>query len=226
MNFYIDFDNTLYNTKALTAEMLDSIATYISQTQEIAKDDILLQLKAKFNRENIYNIFTLCEYFEEKYNIENQVLQHTIKQILINGYKYVYEDVPEFLENLKEHNHTLSILTAATGIDNIDYQGLKVYGSGITRYFNNIIITTEPKDELDLVYSNGVFIDDNPDELRNLCNTNARKVIRIKRPGAKYSNQIIRNSSNYDAQKYNIDEYTSLSEIKFNYEKKSEILCK
>ena len=216
MNFYIDFDNTLYNTKALTIDMLSSLAKYISEAKGENEEKILSHLKSKFNRKNIYNIFSLCEYFEVKYNMDVNELQLIIKQILENGDKYVYEDVPEFLECLKKDNK-LTILTAAAGKDNIDYQELKVCGSGITKYFNNIMITAESKDELNLNYSNGIFIDDNPNDLMKLYNAGAKTVIRIRRPEAKYSEHELGNLYNSYIQEYN-----SLSEIECKYKNRNE----
>ena len=206
MNFYIDFDNTLYNTKALTADMLEKLAIYISKTQNVNKEKLLEELKSKFNRKNIYNIFELCVFFENQYDIQNNQLQLMIKEILEDGNKYVYSDVIEFLEKLKNENYELFILTKAEGKDNIEYQKIKIEGSKIKQYFSgNPIITIKPKGELDLDYENGIFIDDNPKELKSLYSAKAKRVIRIKRPNAKYSNEELNISG--------IEEYTKLSDI-------------
>ena len=206
MNFYIDFDNTLYNTKALTADMLEKLAIYISKTQNVNKEKLLEELKSKFNRKNIYNIFELCIFFENQYDMQNNQLQLMIKEILEDGNKYVYSDVIEFLEKLKNENYELFILTKAEGKDNIEYQKIKIEGSKIKQYFSgNPIITIKPKGELDLDYENGIFIDDNPKELKSLYSAKAKRVIRIKRPNAKYSNEELNISG--------IEEYTKLSDI-------------
>ena len=206
MNFYIDFDNTLYNTKALTFDMLENLALYISKTQNVNKEDLLKELKSKFNRENIYNIFELCKYFENKYNMQNSQLQLVIIKTLENGSRYVYSDVDQFLEKLKGEDCNLFILTKADGEDNIEYQKMKIEGSEIKKYFSSDpIIITKPKGELELDYKNGIFIDDNPKELKSLYDAGAKRIIRIKRPNAKYSNEELNISE--------IEEYTELSDI-------------
>ena len=44
----------------------------------------------------------------------------------------------------------------------------KLMGSGITSYFDGIIITAEYKFLLDIDYTNGIFIDDDPRDLNGL----------------------------------------------------------
>ena len=51
MNFFIDFDHTLYNTPLLTEDMLKALALYMSQTLAKDLDDIYKMLKNKFKTE-------------------------------------------------------------------------------------------------------------------------------------------------------------------------------
>ena len=59
MNFFIDFDHTLYNTPLLTEDMLKALALYMSQTLAKDLDDIYKMLKNRFKRgtNNIYDIY-------------------------------------------------------------------------------------------------------------------------------------------------------------------------
>ena len=56
MNFFIDFDHTLYNVGNLSKDMLDALAQYISKKTEKKQEEILERLKEKFNRNGIYDI--------------------------------------------------------------------------------------------------------------------------------------------------------------------------
>ena len=58
MNFFIDFDHTLYNTPLLTRDMLSSLALYISKISAKDYNKILENLKEKFKR-GTNNIHTL-----------------------------------------------------------------------------------------------------------------------------------------------------------------------
>lgn len=201
-NWYLDFDSTLYDTSSLTTDMLETMALHIDK---LNKDIILKELKSLFNREHIYNIFNLCDYFEKKYSLKSNSLLNPVKEVIENGSKYVYEDVISFLNKLKEKNNTIQMLTSSTVKGNIEFQELKVKGSGISNYFDVITITAEPKYTLDLKYENGIFIDDNPEDLENLYKVNGKRIIRIKRKNGKYSNKTLNISK--------IEEYTTLSEI-------------
>lgn len=201
-NWYLDFDSTLYDTSSLTTDMLETMALHIDK---LNKDIILKELKNLFNREHIYNIFNLCDYFEKKYSLKSNSLLNPVKEVIKNGSKYVYEDVISFLNKLKEKNNTIQMLTSSTVKENMEFQELKVKGSGISNYFDVITITAEPKYTLDLKYENGIFIDDNPEDLENLYKVNGKRIIRIKRKNGKYSNKTLNISK--------IEEYTTLSEI-------------
>lgn len=201
-NWYLDFDSTLYDTSSLTTDMLETMALHIDK---LNKDIILKELKSLFNREHIYNIFNLCDYFEKKYSLKSNSLLNPVKEVIENGSKYVYEDVISFLNKLKEKNNTIQMLTSSTVKENMEFQELKVKGSGISNYFDVITITAEPKYTLDLKYENGIFIDDNPEDLENLYKVNGKRIIRIKRKNGKYSNKTLNISK--------IEEYTTLSEI-------------
>lgn len=201
-NWYIDFDSTLYDTTSLTNNMLETMAVHINKSN---KESILKELKSLFNKEHIYNIFKLCDYFEEKYSLKSNSLLIPVKEIILNGSKYVYKDVISFLEKLKNNKININMLTYSMSKENMEYQELKIYGSGISGYFDSVIITSIPKHTLGLKYKDGTFIDDSPEDLTNLYNSKGKRIIRIKRENGKYSDKLLNISK--------IEEYTTLSEI-------------
>ena len=200
-NWYIDFDSTLYNTSALKKDMLEAMALNIDSSK---KESIIQEIDSMFKPQKIYNIFNLCNYYENKYNLKKNILVKPIKEIILNGSKYVFNDVIPFLEKLR-NNNTISMLTWSTLRENMEFQNLKIIGSGISNYFDTIIITAFPKHTLELNYKTGIFVDDNPNELENLHKISRGRVIRIKRKSNKYS-KIPLNIPN-------IEEYSTLSEI-------------
>ena len=83
--------------------------------------------------------------------------------------------------------------------DSLEYQSIKVAGSKLADFFDALYITSLPKYNLDIDYTNGVFIDDNPEDLLGLYSKNAKQVIRLRRKENKYS---VKDLDNTDIKEY------------------------
>ena len=187
MDIYVDFDNTLYSTTKLKDEMLTKIAeSCCAEKNELSFESVLFECKTMFCREKIYNIYELCKFFAQKYDINCEILIKEIDNILQNGGRFVYNDSQTFLKKLKEIGEKIILLTR-TDKGNLEYQKKKVLGSGLKEYFDDIIYTTIGKSKLNLDYENSIFFDDNPTELTELCEANAKLVVRVKREDCQYS---------------------------------------
>lgn len=203
MNYYIDFDNTLYNTPLLIEKMLQSIAKSITNQKKLNKETLLSECKSMFNREHIYNIYELAKYFSNKYNLELLPIIDNLNNVILNGKDFVFKDTIPFLEKLKQANHNLYLLTYCK--ESLQFQSAKISGSQISDLFDALYITSYPKYNLDIDYSNGIFIDDNPVDLLGLYSKNPKEVIRLRRKNNKYS---LKNIDDI-----NIKEYSNLGEI-------------
>lgn len=203
MNYYIDFDNTLYETTKLTKAMMTSIAKTISENSNFKFDEIIEDIESNFNS-TYGNIFEYGRIMAEKYNVDSSNVIKNINEVIFNGNVYVFEDSKRFLKKLKEGNYTINILTyIAKG--NQEYQLKKLFGSGISNNIDRIIVTSDLKYTLDIDYKNGIFIDDNPRDLKGLYEQNPQKVIRMRRKNNKYYSKEIEN--------INIEEYNSFDDI-------------
>ena len=185
MNYYLDFDSTLYDTPRLSKDMLAALAREINAKTNKNTEELQKELKAMFNRENIYNIYKLAKYFANKYNIDDRSLINKVESVIADGEKYVFDDTIEFLKALKERKHTLNILTYVAQED-LSYQLSKIKGSGLSEYFDNIIITSCLKFNLDLKYEEGAFFDDSPKDLQGLSSRNPKVLVRVNRKNNKY----------------------------------------
>lgn len=203
MIYYIDFDHTLYNPKSLTYDMLSKIASQISKEKNLNFENIFEECKSMFNRKNIYNIYKLCDYFAQKYSVNSALLKEEVNTAIQNGEKNVFEDSIPFLKNLKENNHKIYLLSYYEY--GLEYQTAKILGSKLTNYFDGLFITGTLKYNLDIDYTNGIFIDDKPDDLLGLYSKNPIEVIRIRRKNEKYSNKELNN--------LNIKDYELLTDI-------------
>jgi len=203
MNYYIDFDNTLYNTTLLTKKMLSSIANSIKEKTHLIFEDLYQECKGMFNREHIYNIYELAKYFSDKYNLDCSTVINNLNNIILDGSDLVFEDTVPFLKKLKEKGHKIYMLTYCK--DSLEYQSIKVAGSKLANFFDALYITSVQKYNLDIDYTNGIFIDDNPEDLLGLYSKNAKQVIRLRRKENKYSEKDLNNNE--------IKEYLNFDEI-------------
>lgn len=188
MNYYIDFDSTLYETTRLSNDMLMALVNELCKVANKSEEDMFAELKAMFNRENIYNIYKLAKYFANEYNLEEKFLVNVVEGVIADGEKYVYPDSIAFLKMVKEKGHTVNILTYVAQED-LTYQMSKLKGSGLSEYFDNVIITSSLKFNLDLKYEEGIFFDDNPKDLTGIASRNPKALIRVRRKNNKYSSK-------------------------------------
>lgn len=163
---YIDFDGTLFNNNKFISDCIKILDKY-----SIDKDIVIRNLNIK---NKIRDFRIVLKDISKEYNIDEKKLLNNYKKILNND--YLYDDAIEFLKELK-NKYELILLTYG----NNDYQLDKIKSTKIMKYFKNIIITQNNKNELDIDYTNSIFIDDNPDVLRGLMNKNCYKIIRLKR---------------------------------------------
>ena len=206
MKYYIDFDNTLFNTPKLTTTMLTLIANEVlKKHKSLCFDNVYSECSHMFNREHCYNIYDLASYFADKYSLDLSVLVKNLNSIMLDISDFLYEDTIPFLKRLKADGHTLYLLSHAD--KNLKYQTVKISGSGISDFFDAFYITSVPKYKLDLKYSDSIFIDDNPVDLLGLYSNNPAKVIRIRRSDNKYSSEEINNPD--------ILEFSSLADFKY-----------
>lgn len=203
MNYYIDFDNTLYETAKLTTLMLAAIGNKIGELTAKDAEPIIQDAKDNFNS-TLDNIFTHAEKMGKKYNVDEKLVVAAVKAVVDNGKEIVFEDAIRFLERLKEKGHKIFVLTYIPKT-NQEYQLKKLMGSGIMQYFDGIIVTAEYKFLLDIDYTNGIFIDDDPRDLNGLFEKKPIKVIRIRKPNNKRSKTDIDNKE--------IEEYVSFDDI-------------
>lgn len=208
MNYYFDFDNTIYETAKLTDLMLCSISKTISENSNQEYEELIKYVKENFNS-TVDNIFSFSSKVAEKFEVNSEILLNAVNKVVNNGRNIVFEDARRFIEKLKqneqEKQNKLYLLTY-THKGNEDYQLQKIIGADVLKYFDGLIVTTEYKFNLDLKYDDGVFFDDDPRDLNGLLDNNAYKVIRIR----KENNW----RSKIDMENPMVEEYSSFDDIK------------
>ena len=185
MNYYIDFDNTLYETSKLTILTLNKIVEMVLGNNIENKEERKAIIEG-FNSTK-GNLFTYAEEIANKYKANPKQVVESIKELIENTRELTYKDGESFLKKLKENGHKLILLTYIPSDKNQEFQMSKIIGSGLKEYFDEILITSEYKFTIDIDYKSGIFIDDNPRDLNGLYERNPIKVIKIRKKENKYS---------------------------------------
>ena len=187
MNFFIDFDHTLYNTPLLTNDMLNALAAYICQNTNENQENIFQLLKDKFKRgtNNIYDIYKLIEYFGNEYKYDINTATEIVNKVISNGQSYLFEDSIPFLKSLKKDNHKIYILSYNE--NEVYFQAIKIAGSGLLTYVDGVFPTTSIKGDIPFDFSKCIFIDDKPKDLISIYNNKPYKIFRIRRKNDTYS---------------------------------------
>jgi len=180
--YYIDFDNTLYETGRLTKEVLTTFAKIISVSKKINIEIVLDELKKSFNS-TVDNFESFANGLAAKYGINgNTLLLHLRKILVENGSTFTFPDGIRFLKRLNEAGEDVCLLTYVAQKKNLRQQALKLAGSGILPFVSGVQISHHYKYELYLDYKHSTFVDDDPRDLEGLYHAGARHLIRIKKP--------------------------------------------
>ena len=187
MNFFIDFDHTLYNTPLLTNDMLKALASYISKESNKDYNNIFENLKDKFKRgtNNIYDIYKLIEYFANEYNYNIEDATKIVNEVISKGKQYLFSDSIPFLKALKAQNHKVYILSYNE--NEVYFQTVKIAGSGLLPFVDGIFPTTSVKGNIPLDFSKCIFVDDKPKDLISIYQNQPFKIFRIRRKNYTYS---------------------------------------
>lgn len=180
MNYYLDFDYTLFDTYKFREELYKILEkngldrTYLAITPEM-----------KTNGQKLLNIKELFKSLSETKNISLNNFFQPLEDLYARCDELVYDDTVEFLNYLKSKNHKLHVLTWGEK----EFQKEKLKASKLYEYFDEIIYAEQLKYTLDIDYENGIFIDDSVRDLEGLYNRNAKQVFRIKRKNGKNSDK-------------------------------------
>ena len=180
MNYYLDFDYTLFDTHAFREGLYE-----ILQKNGFDKTYLSLTPEMKSNGQKLLNIKELFRSLsaERKIPIENFLVP--LEELYGRCDEFVYGDTVEFLNYLKSEHHKLYALTWGDK----EFQKEKLIASKLYDYFDEIIYAEQLKYTLDLDYENGIFVDDSIRDLEGLYNKNAKQVFRIKRKNGKNSDK-------------------------------------
>ena len=159
MNYYIDFDNTIFDTVSFHNDLINILL----------KNNITREYIDNYYKENGINPLDLIN------SINNDKINKQVDKLFKKASKYLYKDAIKFLSKKSFNNYILY------SYGNIDYQNKKIDNCDIKKYFDEILVTDINKTDLDLDYKNGIFFDDNVDVIKELLDKEVYKIYRVKR---------------------------------------------
>lgn len=180
MNYYLDFDYTLFDTHAFREELYK-----ILEKNGFDKTYLTLSPEMKTNGQKLLNIKEVFGNLAKPRNIPIENFLEPLEELYGRCQEFLYDDSIEFIEYLKSEKHKVYILTWGEK----EFQKEKVVASKLDTYVDDIIYAEELKYTLDIEYTDGIFVDDSIRDLEGLYNQNAQQVFRIKRPNAQNSNK-------------------------------------
>ncbi len=170
---YLDFDRTLFDTD-----------TFIIDLFKVLNKKIDLSLFQKYYEEEKnkgFNPYHILKIIETKEKINTKDLIKDLDVFMNNLDKYIYPDTIPFLKKIKK-KYEINLFTYGDS----SFQKMKVTHTKINDYIDNYMDTLSSKGENKKIdYASSIFIDDNPMVVDSIIG--AKKVIRIRRKHAKYS---------------------------------------
>ena len=201
--FYIDFDSTVYDTDRIRNFHTEIISSLMKYT-DLSEDEATKAVDEA--RKEYKKVFDICDALEEKFQLKSGVVREGVEQFLLRGKENVFDDVEPFLLKLAEGGHEINILTFTA--KEFEYQMIKMKGSGLLKFVDNVFMCSQNKGTLAIDYKNGIFIDDNPTVLKDLfdAGVDGDRLIRMRRIGAGYSG--------VEIEDFPVTEVSSFDEIK------------
>jgi len=180
MNYYIDFDYTVFDTHAFREGLYK-----ILEDNGLDKTYLKLTPEMKTDGQELLNIKRLFKKLSESKNIPLDKFLVPLEELYSKSNEFVYNDTVDFLKYLKSKNHKVYLLTWGEK----EFQKEKIEASKLDKYIDEAIFAEQLKFTLDIDYKNGIFIDDSIRDLEGLYKQKAKQVFKIKRENGKNSKE-------------------------------------
>lgn len=192
MILFLDFDDTLFNTKRFNQSLGEHLINIYGLADDVfQKTHELVKNKGSYES-GYYDFNEHVKMFSEYTSINSkEVWDNIFKFARENTNKHIFSDVPKFLDEYKNHDNFLVTMTFGGN----EYQSCKIKNSGIAHYFKDVSYTSgEPKSCVIKKYldkfprvSKSVFLDDRGGWLAEAVKENPGLIpVHMKRKDGRY----------------------------------------
>ncbi|MEA1926331.1 MAG: HAD hydrolase-like protein [Patescibacteria group bacterium] len=198
---FVDFDDTIFNTKKFKRDYI-SLFEKEGITKREFDDSYYLDGIKRENEEMIrmYDVDAQLKKLESVKGRDLKGLASQIDRFMKDTQKYVFEDFYKFVGNFS--NDQLILISFGSR----SFQTRKIRSSGVLNYFSKIVVTGGSKSEYvnDIVKEREkekiIFLDDRCDQITNVVQCVRSIVpIRIKRKEGRYSSVKTPKTIRYEA---------------------------
>ena len=135
IKMFIDFDNTLFDTRKLKKDLFAVFSRYGFKEEEIS---------STYKKACEDYIYSPSEHADELYKIkpfDKKNAESELDELYKNIPEYLFNDSIDFLKNLDKDKFEINLLT----LGDLDFQKKKVDFSNISKYFENIYYCKDQK---------------------------------------------------------------------------------
>lgn len=142
MKVFVDFDDTLFNTRDFIGEFQNVFEKCGVSTQLYQETHRLAYRLDTASSESAYDKELHLSYILQKEpSIDTECLRLHLSDFLKDTSLFVFPDVIGFLNQMKERGAEVCILSFGQS----DFQNQKINASGLTSYMREVFVTTEKK---------------------------------------------------------------------------------
>jgi FMN phosphatase YigB (HAD superfamily) len=190
MKIFLDFDDVIFNAKRFKKDMINVFFRNGVTKKEFDNSYYTFRKKGR-SLVRYYSFKKQIARLGSQKNIDAEKLKSELNSFFGDLKKYVFSDVEPFLSNFSKKD--LHLITYGQ----VDFQGIKIRGTGLRKRFNQIIITKNKKAD-DMVglakrkkfspKENIIFIDDHPEQIERAMKVRKKIVtFRLRRKEGRYS---------------------------------------
>jgi FMN phosphatase YigB (HAD superfamily) len=209
--FFIDFDDTLFNTKKFKDDLINIFLDNGVNEKQFKESYYCVDAETRPK----YSPYMQIKNLEDNFGIDGKKLKIEFDNFIKKSQEYLFDDSIKFLEEVSKNNNHLVLLSYGECL----FQKMKIDNSGVCNFFDEIIITDDPKIDIILnykkinIFDEVFFVEDHPEQVdqatKRLNNIKSNisekiKIIKVSRSDGRYSR--------VDT-KFNFDRFNSLREV-------------
>jgi FMN phosphatase YigB (HAD superfamily) len=188
MKIFIDFDDSLFNTKKFVSELIKVFANCGVSQENFFKNYYDYPKKTSKGLRK-YDPIQQISFLSKKKGVDGKKLKRDIKRLVLDASEFVFDDTINFLKCFKRNS--LILLSFAK----TNFQCDKIKYSGLTDYFSKVIVSDKIKakevakaigNKKSLIF----FIDDRTDQIGPVKDIFPSSVtFLLKRKEGRYNNK-------------------------------------